>query len=169
MMMTSGGGVHYKSMFDAGSQIIAKEGTRSLFKGAAANILRGVAGAGVLSMYDQLQVLMFGKVYSGGAFDCDIFRDSRSRSFIQALDKSFFATKPPNGTFVPRHSGSNRGKSVFQATDSDLSMCCGDWFLRYAHKAFIGSFHLPRRCLSFFPQYYPISRFPNRDVKLSHR
>jgi hypothetical protein len=68
MMMTSGSAVHYKSMFDAGSQIIAKEGTKSLFKGAAANILRGVAGAGVLSLYDQLQVLMFGKVYSGGTF-----------------------------------------------------------------------------------------------------
>jgi solute carrier family 25 (adenine nucleotide translocator) protein 4/5/6/31 len=64
MMMTSGGAVHYKSMFDAGSQIIAKEGIRSLFKGAGANILRGVAGAGVLSMYDKLQELVFGKVYS---------------------------------------------------------------------------------------------------------
>ena len=64
--MTSGGGVHYKSMFDAGSQIIAKEGVKSLFKGAGANILRGVAGAGVLSLYDKLQQVMFGKVYSGG-------------------------------------------------------------------------------------------------------
>ena len=66
MMMTSGGAVHYKSMFDAGSQIIAKEGTKSLFKGAGANILRGVAGAGVLSLYDKLQEVLFGKVYSGG-------------------------------------------------------------------------------------------------------
>jgi hypothetical protein len=66
MMMTSGSGVNYKSMFDAGSQIIAKEGTKSLFKGAGANILRGVAGAGVLSLYDKLQEVMFGKVYSGG-------------------------------------------------------------------------------------------------------
>ena len=66
MMMTSGSGVNYKSMFDAGSQIIAKEGTKSLFKGAGANILRGVAGAGVLSLYDKLQQVMFGKVYSGG-------------------------------------------------------------------------------------------------------
>lgn len=66
MMMTSGGTVHYKSMFDAGSQIIAKEGSKSLFKGAGANILRGVAGAGVLSLYDKLQQVMFGKVYSGG-------------------------------------------------------------------------------------------------------
>ena len=66
MMMTSGSGVNYKSMFDAGSQIIRKEGTKSLFKGAGANILRGVAGAGVLSLYDKLQQVMFGKVYSGG-------------------------------------------------------------------------------------------------------
>lgn len=68
MMMTSGSGVNYKSMFDAGSQIIAKEGVKSLFKGAGANILRGVAGAGVLSLYDKLQEVMFGKVYSGGTF-----------------------------------------------------------------------------------------------------
>src|SRR5690349_12748632 len=34
MMMTSGSTTHYKSMFDAGSQIIAKEGVKSLFKGA---------------------------------------------------------------------------------------------------------------------------------------
>ncbi|WVO24531.1 ADP,ATP carrier protein [Cryptococcus decagattii] len=67
MMMTSGGTVHYKSMFDAASQIIAKEGSRSLFKGAGANILRGVASAGVLSLYDKAQELMFGKVYSSGS------------------------------------------------------------------------------------------------------
>ncbi|KAI0361524.1 mitochondrial carrier [Trametes cingulata] len=67
MMMTSGAGVHYKSMFDAGSQIVAKEGVKSLFKGAGANILRGVAGAGVLSLYDKLQEVLFGKVYSGGS------------------------------------------------------------------------------------------------------
>ena len=66
MMMTSGAGLHYKSMFDAGSQIVAKEGIKSLFKGAGANILRGVAGAGVLSLYDKLQQVLFGKVYSGG-------------------------------------------------------------------------------------------------------
>ena len=64
MMMTSSGKVHSKSMFDAGSQIIA-EGTKSVFMIAGANSLRGVAGAGALSLYDQLQVIMFGKVYSG--------------------------------------------------------------------------------------------------------
>lgn len=42
-----------------------------MFKGAGANILRGVAGAGVLSLYDKLQQVMFGKVYSGG--DCSFY------------------------------------------------------------------------------------------------
>lgn len=55
--------VKYKSSMDAGRQIIAAEGVKSLFKGAGANILRGVAGAGVLSIYDQVQLLMFGKAF----------------------------------------------------------------------------------------------------------
>merc|ERR1711964_895264 len=63
MMMTSGEAVKYKSSMDAGRQIIAKEGFKSLFKGAGANILRGVAGAGVLSIYDQVQLLLFGKAF----------------------------------------------------------------------------------------------------------
>ncbi|KAJ5246123.1 hypothetical protein N7468_001106 [Penicillium chermesinum] len=63
MMMTSGEAVKYKSSFDAARQIIAKEGVKSLFKGAGANILRGVAGAGVLSIYDQAQLLLFGKKF----------------------------------------------------------------------------------------------------------
>eukprot|EP00271_Cylindrocystis_brebissonii_P014230 TRINITY_DN35516_c0_g1_i1.p2 TRINITY_DN35516_c0_g1~~TRINITY_DN35516_c0_g1_i1.p2 ORF type:complete len:380 (+),score=78.26 TRINITY_DN35516_c0_g1_i1:117-1256(+) len=67
MMMTSGQAVKYKSSFDAFSQILAKEGVMSLFKGAGANILRAVAGAGVLAGYDQLQLLMFGKKFSGGS------------------------------------------------------------------------------------------------------
>ena len=46
---------------------MAAEGVRSFFKGAGANILRGVAGAGVLSIYDQVQLLMFGKAYKGGS------------------------------------------------------------------------------------------------------
>ncbi|KAK4700158.1 hypothetical protein P7C70_g6092, partial [Phenoliferia sp. Uapishka_3] len=54
-------------MMDAGRQIIKAEGVPALFKGAGANILRGVAGAGVLSMYDKLQELLFGKVFSGGS------------------------------------------------------------------------------------------------------
>jgi len=67
MMMTSGEAVKYSGSLDAFRQIIAKEGTKSLFKGAGANILRAVAGAGVLSGYDQLQILLLGKAYSGGS------------------------------------------------------------------------------------------------------
>ena len=64
--MTSGTGIHYKSVADAFTQIVAKDGVRSLFKGAGANIVRGVASAGVLSLYDKFQEMFFGKVYSGG-------------------------------------------------------------------------------------------------------
>jgi solute carrier family 25 (adenine nucleotide translocator) protein 4/5/6/31 len=67
MMMTSGEAVKYKSSMDAASQIIKAEGVRSLFKGAGANILRGVAGAGVLSIYDQVQLILFGKKFKGGS------------------------------------------------------------------------------------------------------
>jgi len=52
MMMTSGTGVHYKSSLDCGIQIMRSEGFMSLMKGAGANILRGIAGAGVLSGFD---------------------------------------------------------------------------------------------------------------------
>ena len=38
---------------DAARKIFAAEGFKSFFKGAGANILRGVAGAGVLSIYDR--------------------------------------------------------------------------------------------------------------------
>ncbi|WYZ45906.1 hypothetical protein EsH8_IX_000131 [Colletotrichum jinshuiense] len=67
MMMTSGEAVKYSSSFDAARQIAAAEGYRSFFKGAGANILRGIAGAGVLSIYDQVQLLVFGKKFKGGS------------------------------------------------------------------------------------------------------
>ncbi|RVW46840.1 ADP,ATP carrier protein 3, mitochondrial [Vitis vinifera] len=66
MMMTSGEAVKYKSSFDAFSQILKNEGAKSLFKGAGANILRAVAGAGVLAGYDKLQLLVLGKKYGSG-------------------------------------------------------------------------------------------------------
>jgi solute carrier family 25 (mitochondrial adenine nucleotide translocator), member 4/5/6/31 len=65
-MMTSGEAVKYASSFQAFNQIVANEGVKSLFKGAGANILRGIAGAGVLSLYDQIQMLLFGKKFAGG-------------------------------------------------------------------------------------------------------
>jgi len=67
MMMTSGEAVKYSSSMACASEIVRKEGVKSLFKGAGANILRAVAGAGVLSGYDQLQIILFGKAYSGGS------------------------------------------------------------------------------------------------------
>jgi len=66
MMMTSGEAVKYKNSFAAFQEIIRKEGTKSLFKGAGANILRAIAGAGVLSGYDQMQLIFFGKTYGSG-------------------------------------------------------------------------------------------------------
>jgi len=67
MMMTSGGGVHYKNFMDCGMQIFKQEGSAAFFRGAGANILRGVAGAGVLSLYDLFQEKVYGKVYKAGS------------------------------------------------------------------------------------------------------
>jgi len=55
MMMTSGQAVKYKGSIDCGLQILKNEGFMSLMKGAGANILRGVAGAGVLSGFDKFK------------------------------------------------------------------------------------------------------------------
>jgi len=66
MMMTSGEAVKYRSSMHAMSEIVKNEGTKSLFKGAGANILRAVAGAGVLAGYDKLQMVFFGKTYGSG-------------------------------------------------------------------------------------------------------
>jgi solute carrier family 25 (adenine nucleotide translocator) protein 4/5/6/31 len=52
MMMTSGQAVKYKGSIDCFTTIVKSEGFMSLMKGAGANILRGVAGAGVLSGFD---------------------------------------------------------------------------------------------------------------------
>ncbi len=67
MQMTSGQAVKYRSAMHCFSEVVKNEGTKSLFKGAGANILRAVAGAGVISGYDQLQILLLGKAYSGGS------------------------------------------------------------------------------------------------------
>jgi solute carrier family 25 (adenine nucleotide translocator) protein 4/5/6/31 len=49
MMMTSGEAVKYSGSIQCAQIILKNEGMASFFKGAGANILRGVAGAGVLS------------------------------------------------------------------------------------------------------------------------
>jgi solute carrier family 25 (adenine nucleotide translocator) protein 4/5/6/31 len=66
MMMTSGEAEKYSGSIDCARKILAKEGVGSFFKGAGANILRGVAGAGVLTLYDRLQMIIFGKKFGSG-------------------------------------------------------------------------------------------------------
>jgi len=63
MMMTSGAAVKYKGSMDAAAQIWKKDGFMSFFKGAGANILRGMAGAGVLAGFDKFQQLYVSYVY----------------------------------------------------------------------------------------------------------
>merc|ERR1712045_456117 len=55
MMMTSGSAVKYKGSVDCGMQILKNEGFMSMMKGAGANVLRGVAGAGVLAGFDKFK------------------------------------------------------------------------------------------------------------------
>jgi len=55
MMMTSGEAVKYSGSLDCAVKVIKAEGFMSLMKGAGANILRGVAGAGVLSGFDKFK------------------------------------------------------------------------------------------------------------------
>merc|ERR1711955_200088 len=57
MMMTSGTGVKYKGSIDCAVQIMKNEGFMSMMKGAGANILRGVAGAGVLAGFDSFKAV----------------------------------------------------------------------------------------------------------------
>jgi len=57
MMMTSGEAVKYKGAIDCAMTIMKTEGFMSMMKGAGANILRGVAGAGVLAGFDSFKAL----------------------------------------------------------------------------------------------------------------
>merc|ERR1712193_218979 len=60
MMMTSGQAVKYKGSIDCAVQIMKNEGFMSFMKGAGANILRGVAGACVLSGFDKVTQIYLG-------------------------------------------------------------------------------------------------------------
>jgi len=62
MMMTSGEAVKYSGSLDCAVKVVRTEGAGYLMKGAGANILRGIAGAGVLSGFDKLV-----QWYTGGA------------------------------------------------------------------------------------------------------
>jgi len=67
MMMTSGAKEKYKGSIDCTLKIIRNEGVPSLFKGAGANILRGMAGAGTLAGFDLFKTQYINMVY--GATD----------------------------------------------------------------------------------------------------
>ncbi|KAL0421672.1 UNVERIFIED_CONTAM: ADP,ATP carrier protein ER-ANT1 [Sesamum latifolium] len=64
MMLTSGQPVKYRSAMDAFLQIIRTEGFAARFRGVTANMLLGVAGAGVLAGYDQLYRIVYRPHYS---------------------------------------------------------------------------------------------------------
>jgi len=66
MMMTSGEAVKYSGSMDCFFKILKNEGVAALFKGAGANILRGVAGAGVLAGFDKFQKLYIDLKEQGG-------------------------------------------------------------------------------------------------------
>jgi len=57
MMMTSGEAVKYSGSIDCTVQVLKGEGVLSFYKGAGANILRGMAGAGVLAGFDKFKQL----------------------------------------------------------------------------------------------------------------
>jgi solute carrier family 25 (adenine nucleotide translocator) protein 4/5/6/31 len=62
MMMTSGEAVKYSGSLDCAAKLIKSEGFMTLMNGAGANILRAIAGAGVLSGFDKIV-----QIYTGGA------------------------------------------------------------------------------------------------------
>jgi len=66
MMMTSGQTVKYSGSLDAAKQILVNEGVTSFFKGAGANVLRGMAGAGTLAGFDE-----FKKYYTSYMYPMD--------------------------------------------------------------------------------------------------
>merc|ERR1719320_2282104 len=66
MMMTSGQAVKYSGSLDAARHIVVNEGVASFFKGAGANVLRGMAGAGTLAGFDE-----FKKIYTNYRYPID--------------------------------------------------------------------------------------------------
>lgn len=63
MMMSSGESLKFTSSFQCAKYMYKEHGLKSFTGGMLANILRGVTGAGVLTIYDVLQLAVFGKKY----------------------------------------------------------------------------------------------------------
>jgi len=53
MMQSGRGEILYNGTMDCFSKIFKKEGFKGFFKGAGANVLRGVGGSLVLVLYDE--------------------------------------------------------------------------------------------------------------------
>ena len=66
MMMSSGEKTPFNSSWQCMRVMMAENGLRSFFGGVGANIMRGVTGAGVLTIYDKLQMVLFDRRYSSG-------------------------------------------------------------------------------------------------------
>ncbi|KAL7114821.1 hypothetical protein ACP275_04G145600 [Erythranthe tilingii] len=64
MMLTSGQKVKYRSAMHAFKEIIRVEGFAAIYRGVTANMLLGVAGAGVLAGYDQLYRIVYKPRYN---------------------------------------------------------------------------------------------------------
>jgi len=60
MMMTSGEAAKYNGSIDCAVLAMKNEGIASFFKGAGANVLRGMAGAGVLAGFDKFKEIYIG-------------------------------------------------------------------------------------------------------------
>ena len=71
----------YKGSIDCAVQILKNEGFMSFMKGAGANILRGVAGAGVLSGFDELQGYYIKTMYPVRTRKCDSLFGSLAQTF----------------------------------------------------------------------------------------
>lgn len=63
MMLTSGQPTKYRNALHAFHEIVHLEGFRALYRGVSANMLLGMAGAGVLAGFDQLQRIAFRHEY----------------------------------------------------------------------------------------------------------
>ncbi|XP_027124514.1 ADP,ATP carrier protein ER-ANT1 [Coffea eugenioides] len=63
MMLTSGQSLKYRNGAHAFCEIVQHEGFTALFRGVTANMLLGVAGAGVLAGYDQLYQFLYRSGY----------------------------------------------------------------------------------------------------------
>lgn len=64
MMLTSGQPIKYRNSFQAFREIVRREGFAALYRGVTANMLVGVAGAGVLAGYDHLSRIVYRPRYA---------------------------------------------------------------------------------------------------------